>query len=84
MNGSIGFALVCPRDLCNLTRKVLKVYSEVRNCSENSLCVMGRTGPFCSKCKKGLSTVFGSGECFKCSNIMLLTILGFAAGGVIL
>ena len=77
VSGFTGFALVCPRDLCNLSQRILKVHSDIRNCSENSLCVKGRTGAFCSQCMKGLSAVFGSGECLNCPNIMLLTILGF-------
>ena len=48
------------------------------------ICAGGRIGVLCGQCPSGLSVVFGSEECLKCSNIWLLTILMYAGLGALL
>ena len=48
----------------------------------DSQCQFQRTGLLCGKCQQGLSTVFGSKECKKCSNIYLLLIIPIALAGI--
>ena len=48
------------------------------------ICAGGRIGVLCGQCPSGLSVVFGSEECLKCSNIWLLTILMYAILGALL
>ena len=50
----------------------------------DSQCQFNRTGLLCRKCKKGLSTVFGTFNCVKCSNTLLFTIVAIALAGVAL
>ena len=38
----------------------------------------------CSECKPGYSTVFGSTQCYSCTNIWLLTIMLYAFLGILL
>ena len=50
----------------------------------DSLCAGGRTGTLCGACPEHLSVVFGSNKCMPCSNLYLLSIVGYAAGGLVL
>jgi len=47
-------------------------------------CISTRTGMGCGECKKGLSTIFGSAKCRRCSNYGLFLILLFALLGIAL
>ena len=47
-------------------------------------CLSGRTGIACGQCARGLSTVFGTSRCKKCSNFGLFSIPLFAAAGMLL
>ena len=47
-------------------------------------CKFNRGGPLCGKCPSGLSSVFGSSKCKKCSNTWLASILLFAVAGLLL
>ena len=49
----------------------------------DSLCRFNRSGVICGKCLKNLSTVIGHPKCQECSNLWLLTILLYAAIGVV-
>ena len=42
---------------------------------ETPLCINDREGPLCGKCKDGLSVVFGSEKCIRCSNKWIWTAL---------
>ena len=42
---------------------------------KHNLCINNREGILCGKCKDGLSAVFGSHKCIRCSNQWLWTIL---------
>ena len=48
-----------------------------------SFCRPHRKGVVCGECEEGYSVVFGSGDCMKCSNWWLLTIVFYALAGPI-
>ena len=48
------------------------------------LCINHREGPLCGKCKDGLSVVFGSQKCMRCSNKWIWTVLLQVALGPII
>ena len=78
----LGYSEHCPTRYCN--QSVTQV-----NVSEDSLCLFGRTGVLCGKCKSGLSVTVGSPKCQKCSHWSLFTIplyalLGLAIVGFLL
>jgi len=47
-------------------------------------CQFNRTGILCGHCQYGLSTVFGSNQCKKCSNIFLLLVIPFIIAGILI
>lgn len=47
-------------------------------------CIPTRSGISCGHCKRGLSAIFGSVKCKKCSNYGLLLVLLFAVVGIVL
>ena len=68
----------CPFDYC-------LPHSSHFNLSNSDLqCQFGRSGLLCGQCPKGLSTVFGSSDCEKCSNVTLLVIIPIAVAGILL
>ena len=83
----IGFAPICPRDLCNLKRRFYDVH-DISKCPHSSsykiTCTKGRTGEFCSECMRNHSVIFGSSECRECSNLWLFTLPGFVVAAFIL
>ena len=75
---TIGFANICPPAYCN--SKIRRI-----NISDTQMvCTGNRTGILCGQCSSGLSMVFGSFSCKKCSDIWLLTIPLYAIVGLIL
>ena len=50
----------------------------------NSQCQFNRSGLLCGQCQQGLSSVFGSPYCQKCSNIYILLIIPIAIAGLLL
>ena len=70
--------LSCPFDYC-------LPHSSYLNLSDpNTQCQFSRSGELCGKCKEGLSTVFGSSQCKKCSNMFLFIIVPIAIAGFLL
>ena len=68
----------CFFDYCTLsTRKIITVDHE-------SQCLPGRTGIVYGQCAKRLSTVFGTSQYKKCSNLGLFMILIFAITGLLI
>ena len=67
----------CPFEQC-LTHQ-----SNLNLSNPDSQCQFNRTGLLCGKCHQGLSTVFGSHQCKRCSNIYLLLIIPIAIAGVV-
>ena len=73
----LGFSDHCPTRYCNQTESMV-------NISEDSLCLLGRTGVLCGKCKSNLSVTIGSPECQTCSNWWLFTLPFYALLGVVI
>ena len=70
----------CPYDYCKPT--VVPLIMIEPNISDQ--CAFNRHGTLCGSCQEGLSQVFGTSKCLKCSNIYVLYIFLFAAAGIIL
>ena len=77
-NRLVGFIPTCPINYCR------EDVTEVDLTTADPLCVSGRTGILCGSCKEGLSVVFGSPECKKCSNASIAYIIIFILAGLIL
>ena len=68
----------CPFDYC-------LPYSSYLNLSTPDMqCQFNRSGVLCGHCQQGLSAVFGSSQCKKCSNIFLFIIIPLAIVGIVL
>ena len=68
----------CPFDYC-------LPYSSYLNLSTPDIqCQFNRSGVLCGHCQQGLSVVFGSSLCKKCSNIYLFIIIPIAIAGIVL
>jgi len=68
-NYTYRVTLSCPFDYC------LPHSSNLNLNYPDSQCQFDRTGFLCGQCKEGLSAVFGSTECKKCSNYYLFLII---------
>ena len=68
----------CPFDYCdrNASRFMLN--------TSDTLCRFQRTGILCGRCKQGLSAVFGSSQCKRCSNAYSALVLAFTVAGFVL
>ena len=73
-----ALAYTCPLDYCKFS------YSKVSLITPDGLCAKNRHGLLCGHCRTNLSVMFGSTECQVCSDLWLLTILLYAALGVVL
>ena len=78
-NSTLGFTNICPSGNCRSTTISINV-SDI----EHSICIDGKTGVLCGQCIDKLSIIFGTTECRHCSNLWLLTLVGYAIIGVIL
>ena len=77
INGTFGFAPVCPTGYCK------PGITEVNMIEQDSLCQHHRTGVLCGGCEDGYSLVLGPDECQICnSNLWLLMVLVFAVAGI--
>ena len=47
-------------------------------------CAFERTGFLCGKCREGLSLIFGSSQCMKCTNYYIFLIIPFSVAGLAL
>ena len=47
-------------------------------------CQFSRSGILCGQCQQSLSTIFGSSDCQRCSNVYLLLIIPIAVSGILL
>ena len=68
----------CPFDYCYPHSSKLKLSNP------DSQCQFSRSGILCGQCQQHLSTIFGSSDCKKCSNMYLLLILPFTVSGMLL
>ena len=81
-------------DNTNNITYIVSLYCQFEHClphqsylnlsNPDSQCQFNRTGLLCGKCQQGLSTVLGSGQCKRCSDIYLLLIVPFAISGIVL
>ena len=78
LNGTVVVHNTCPNDYCKAE------YPYLQLSSADEQCAFSRSGILCGMCEPGLSSVLGTSNCKKCSNIWLLLILLFALMGVIL
>ena len=67
----------CPFQRC------LPYQSHLKLSNPDSQCQFNRTGLLCGRCQQGLSTVFGSHQCKRCSNAYLLLAVPFTIAGVV-
>ena len=74
----VQFVSTCPTDYCR--EEVTDIDLRV----PDQLCAEGRTGTLCGACREGLSSVFGTAECQKCSNAWLAIILLLALLGIVI
>ena len=77
-DGNEATASTCPLRYCNPNVANFKLGRP------SDICAGGRVGVLCGQCPDGLSVVFGSAECQKCSDVWLLTILLYAIMGALL
>ena len=77
-DGNEAIATTCPLRYCNVHVAHLRVGHP------SDICAGQRVGVLCGQCPDGLSVVFGSAECQKCSDLWLLTILLYAIIGALL
>ena len=74
----LGFASVCPPGNCKIDTLLFNVTDPF------SLCESNKMGILCSQCQHNTSVVFGSTECRPCSDLWLITIIGYALFGLLL
>ena len=68
----------CPFDYCYPHSSKLKLSNP------DSQCQFSRSGILCGQCQQHLSTIFGSSDCQKCSNVYLFLFILIAASGILL
>ena len=66
----------CPFHHC------LSHQSNLNLSNPDSQCQFNRAGLLCGECQQGLSAMFGTNQCKKCSNIYLLLIIPIALAGI--
>ena len=74
----LGFASVCPPGNCKTDTLLFNVTDPF------SICESSKMGILCSQCRHNTSVVFGSTECRPCSDLWLITIVGYALFGLLL
>lgn len=74
---TLAFSEICPFGHCN---SLTEFYVN----RPDTLCHGNRHGKICGSCKEGYSTAFGVNTCHKCSSLWLLSILAYAALGIVL
>ena len=74
----LGYATICPQGNCRSTITLVDITQL------DYLCVYSKTGVLCGQCQANLSVVFGITDCKRCSNIWLLTLIGYGISGVVI
>lgn len=77
-NDIVAYVPTCPINYCK------NDVHDIDLTMPDQLCVSGRTGILCGACKDGLSSVFGSAECRRCSNAWLAILLIYAVVGIVM
>ena len=79
---SSGFLVnECPNDYCVSEPVNLSISLPL---NVNKQCAFNRSGIMCGECQEGLSLVFGSSRCVRCSNNYLALLIAFAVAGIAL
>ena len=73
-----SLSTTCPMDYC------LPHSSALNLSNPDSQCQFNRSGILCSQCQHGLSMVFGSSRCMKCTNVHILITLIVIVAGIVL
>ncbi len=76
-NSSEAYSSICPPDYCSIGHA-----TSYNATLSDPLCRYNRTDIMCGQCQHGLSQVFGSFECIECSNLWILTIVGYMVVGI--
>ena len=74
-NKTYGYSSECPPLYCIANLPAVDLSNP------DSLCYGNRIGTLCGTCGNNLSAVFGTADCQECSNLYLLTMLGYAIAG---
>ena len=69
---------ICPMDYCSPSTTKLNLEHP------DSQCQFHRIGLLCSQCQNGLSMIFGSSRCMRCTNVYLLLSIVVLIAGVVL
>ena len=78
LNKTKYFLSTCTMDYC------LPHSSDISLTNPNLQCQFKRSGILCSQCQHGLSMVFGSSRCMKCTNVHILITLIIIVAGIVL
>ena len=74
----LGFASVCPPGNCKTDILLFNVTDPFSICESSKMDIL------CSQCQHNTSVVFGSTKCRPCSDLWLITIVGYALSGLLL
>ena len=74
----LGFSFFCHPENCKADATFVNVTDPL------SLCQDSKEGVLCGQCRAGLSVVFGASQCIQCSDLWLLSLIGYALSGVLL
>ena len=77
-NSTKYFLSTCPMDYC------LPHSSSISLTTPDLHCQVKRSGILCSQCQHGLSMVFASSRCMKCTNVHILITLIVIVAGIVL
>jgi len=77
-DGDIEYAQICSTTYCHSDLITFDLNQE------DILCINNHSGRLCGECEDGLSKVFGSDTCKKCSNAWLVTIILYLVLGLLL
>ena len=58
--------------------------SDIVSLSFEDHCIGGHTGEICGRCKEGMSVLFGTTDCKKCTDFWLFTIILYILSGIFL
>ena len=78
VSNSLGFSFLCPPKNCKIHVSYINVTQPL------SLCQDSKEGILCGQCYNGLSVVFGIDQCMECSDLWIISLLGYALSGIIL
>ena len=78
VSNTLGFAFLCPPGNCKTNLSHVNVTDPL------SMCLDSKEGILCGQCSIELSVVFGTSQCMQCSDIWLLSLIGYGLSGIIL